>query len=194
VDSVPKGKRDRPQTRTERRRAAQERRGRLMLGGAVVVAILVIVAWFPTTALYHQRGQLASATSHLDQLRSQNHALEQERERLSTPAEVARIARQQYQLVFPGQQAYQVLTGTGTGTGSGTGTGATGSLGLQVPVTPSAESQLPPGSVGSGSSGVVASGSSGQAASGGSSTTSASHGGSSSSFLDRMLQTLEFWR
>ncbi len=185
---MPKGKRDRPQTRTERRRAAQDRRGRLMLGGAVVVAILVIVAWFPTSALYHQRRQLASATSHLEQLRSQDHALEQERERLSTPAEVARIARQQYQLVLPGQQAYQVLTGAGSVAGSGAG-----EAGLHVPVTPSAESELPAGSVSSGSQ-VAGSGGSTTAAALTGSTHDSGGSGSPSSLGGRILQTLEFWR
>lgn len=194
-----KGRPDRPQTRAERRRAAKERRGRLMLGGAVVVAVLVIVAWFPTSALYHQHQQLASATSHLDQLRSQDDALQQERERLTTPAEVARIARQQYQLVLPGQQAYQVLTGAGSVAGSGAG-----EAGLHVPVTPSAESELPAGSVSSGSQVAGSGGSttaaarSGSAHGGSARSTGSTHdsggSGSPSSLGGRILQTLEFWR
>jgi len=169
-----------------------------MLGGAVVVAVLVMVAWFPTSALYHQHQQLASATSHLDQLRSQNHALQQERERLDTPAEVARIARQQYQLVLPGQQAYQVLAGSGSASVSGAG-----EAGLQIPVTPSAQSELPPGTVSSGSGSAPASavsgGSAGAGAHGGSAHTTGSANdsggsGSPSSLGGRILQTLEFWR
>jgi len=171
-----------------------------MLGGAILVAVLVMVAWFPTSALYHQHQQLASATSHLDKLRSQNHALRQESERLDTPAEIARIARQQYQLVFPGQQAYQVLTGSESASGSGAG-----EAGLQIPVTPSAQSELPPGTVSSGSGSgsapgsAVSGGSASAGAHGGSAhstgSTHASGGSSSPSSLGgRILQTLEFWR
>jgi hypothetical protein len=45
----------------------------------------------------------------LNQLHQQDAALAQERKNLSNSTEIDRIAREQYQLVSPGQQAYEVL-------------------------------------------------------------------------------------
>jgi cell division protein FtsB len=147
-----------------------------MLVGAVVLALLVTAAWFPASALYRQHQQLATTDSQLQQLRQQDQALQQERKRLGSSSEVTRIARQQYQLVEPGQQAYEVLPPPN---GSGAGTSYAGDPGLQDPVRPSGASELPPGSAHSSSS----------------SSRSASHGNaSSSSVVGRIVQTLEFWR
>ena len=173
---------------------AKVRRARVMLGGAVALAVLVVVAWFPASALYSQHRQLASSSGQLEQLRQQDHALAQERQRLKSPAEVARIARQQYQLVEPGQQAYEVLPPSGTAAGSSYG----GDPGLQGPVTPSGASELPSGSVHAAS---PAGSSSGR----GSTTNpreagpdhhagSAGGEGASSGVVGRIVQTLEFWR
>ena len=90
-------------------RFTQARRARFLVAGALTVSVVVLVAWFPASALYHQRQQLIAATAQLGQLRSQDRALRAERVALASPAEVARIARQQYQLVDPGQQVYEVL-------------------------------------------------------------------------------------
>ena len=70
-------------------------------------------------------------------------ALTQESKNLSNAAEIARIAREQYQLVSPGQQAYEVLPPTGS---SATRTPYSGDPALSAPVDPSAASVLPPGS------------------------------------------------
>ncbi len=47
-------------------------------------------------------------------LHSQDAALAQEKKNLSDAGEIGRIAREQYQLVSPGQQAYEVLPPTGS--------------------------------------------------------------------------------
>ena len=57
---------------------------------------------------------------------------------------MARIARQQYQLVDPGQQVYEVLPAP-----SASGGTDAGDPGQQAPVTPSGASELPAGSIGS---------------------------------------------
>ncbi len=155
---------------------APTRRARLILVGAAVLSAAILAGWFPASALLRQRTDLASATTELHQLHGQDAALAQERKNLSSSAEIARIAREQYQLVNPGQSAYQVLPPPGTAAGiSASDPGAT------APVAPSASVELPPG----GTAGTATSGGSSQGKSG---------AGSSTSLVSRMLHALEFWR
>jgi cell division protein FtsB len=178
------------------------RRNRLLMAGAAVVSVVIVAAWFPASALYHQHEQLGASTAQLTELRQQDKALDQERKSLASPAEIARIARQQYDLVKPGQQAYEVLPPSD---GSGSNAPDAGDPGLSAPVTPSGESELPDGGNHSSSGGAStgASGSSGGGSDGGSagkagsgSTQGSADGGGStpSSVGGRILQTLEFWR
>jgi len=182
------------------------RRNRLLMAGAAVVSVVIVAAWFPASALYHQHEQLGASTAQLTELRQQDKALDQERKSLASPAEIARIARQQYDLVKPGQQAYEVLPPSD---GSGSNAPDAGDPGLSTPVTPSGESELPDGashsSSGSASTGASGStdssgggsdGSSAGKAGGGSTQGSTDGGGGStpSSVGGRILQTLEFWR
>ena len=74
-------------------------------------------------------------------LHKQDAALAQEKKNLSDAGEIGRIARQQYQLVNPGQQAYEVLPPSG----ARRGTPYAGDPGSAVPATPSATPELPPG-------------------------------------------------
>jgi cell division protein FtsB len=152
------------------------RRARFLLLGSVIASAVVIFAWFPVSSLLSQRSNLATAQSQLSALRSQDAALAQEKKNLNNPAEIGRIARQQYQLVSPGQQPYQVLPPTGSTAAKAPYAGDPGSSG---PVVPSASSELPPG-----------------ATTPPASTKDSKHvgGGSDPGFLARMAQTLEFWR
>jgi cell division protein FtsB len=133
-----------PSTRTEKRHARDSRRTRLCLVGAVVLSAVILAAWFPASALYHQRANLASANAQLAQLHSQDVSLTQERHNLNDAAEVGRIARQQYQLVSPGQRAYAVLPPSGTAPANAPYAGDPGN---SAPVAPSGASELPPGTV-----------------------------------------------
>jgi cell division protein FtsB len=162
---------DRP-TASDGQAAAAKRRSRLILLGAVVLAVAVMLAWFPAGSLLQQRANLASANTALTQLHQQDAALSQEQKNLSNESEIARIAREEYQLVTIGQQAYQVLPPAGTTKGIGSS-----DPGSQEPVAPSGSAELPSGTVGAPVQG-------------------AGHGAgtSSSSTLTRMLQALEFWR
>jgi cell division protein FtsB len=169
--------RGRPLTRTERRRQAQARRNRLILVLGVVASVGVVAAWFPASDLLHQRQRLAAATGQLHQLNDQNRGLRRQAKELETPAAVGRIAQQQYDLVQPGEQAYQVLPPSGSdgdgtlgATSSGTGVGASGSAGS------------------AGSAGI---GSSGGGSGGASDAASHAH---PTGFLGRIVQSLEFWR
>jgi cell division protein FtsB len=133
-----------PSTRSEKRHARDSRRTRLCVVGAMVLSAVILAAWFPASALYHQRANLASASAQLAQLHSQDVSLTQERHNLNDAAEVGRIARQQYQLVSPGQRAYAVLPPSGTAPANAPYAGDPGN---SAPVAPSAASELPPGTV-----------------------------------------------
>ncbi len=88
-------------------------RARLAFLGAIVVSAVVLFAWFPAGSLLSQRSNLASTEAQLGALHTQDAALAQEKKNLSDAGEIGRIAREQYQLVSPGQQAYEVLPPSG---------------------------------------------------------------------------------
>ncbi len=129
------------ETRAARTRSRQVRRTRFLLIGAVVLSTGILLAWFPAGALYNQRASLAGAHSQLQQLKEQDTALSKEKKSLSSSAEISRIAREQYQLVSPGQQAYEVLPRAGAPAADSP---YAGDPGLQGPVAPSAASELAP--------------------------------------------------
>lgn len=159
-------------------------RSRLVLLGAVVLSAAILAAWFPASSLFHQRASLASATTELRTLHAQDSALAQEKKNLSSSAEISRIARSQYQLVSPGQQAYEVLPPSGQAESGVPYAGDPGSL---SPVTPSAQSELPPGNV---TTTTTAPRSTAGAPSVGSTQQRSAPEGD----LRRILNTLEFWR
>ena len=158
-------------------------RARLLLLGAVVLSAVVLFAWFPAGSLLSQRSTLTSTQSQLATLHEQDAALAQEKKNLSDPGEIGRIARQQYQLVNPGQQAYEVLPPSGAAT---SGTPYAGDPGSRGPVTPSATPELPPGGV------TTTTAPSASATSGHAGRPSPPAGGPG--FVDRVLHSLEFWR
>lgn len=88
-----------------------KRLGRLLglLGGGAFVVGLLAVGVFPTQIFLDQRASTAEASERLEVLRDQNEAYEARIERLETDDEIERIAREQYNLVFPGEEAYAVL-------------------------------------------------------------------------------------
>ena len=123
---------------------AGTRRARLWLLGAVVVTTLIVFAWFPGSSLLSQRASLAATEAELSSLHKQDAALAQEKKSLSDAGEIGRIAREQYQLVSPGQQAYEVLPPSGATSG---GSPYTGDPGSRRPVAPTASAELPPGGI-----------------------------------------------
>jgi len=158
-------------------------RSRLVFLGSVVLSAVVLFAWFPAGSLLSQRSTLNSAQSQLATLHRQDVALAQEKKNLSDATEIGRIARQQYQLVNPGQQAYEVLPPSGAAT---PGTSYAGDPALNGPVAPSATPELPPGGV------TTTTTPSGPPAAGRGVQSGATSGGSG--FVGRVLHTLEFWR
>jgi cell division protein FtsB len=150
---------------------------RLLLGGSVVIAAVVLFAWFPATSLLSARSNLKATQAQLASLHAQDAALAQEQKNLTDSNEIERIAREQYQLVSPGQQAYEVLPPAGS---TSAGTPYAGDPGSDGPSAPSAASELPPGGV---TTTLPAS-----------RAHTASHAPAPSGLLSRMLHTLEFWR
>jgi hypothetical protein len=158
----------------------------------VVVSAVVLFAWFPARSLLAQRSNLAGTQSQLSSLHAQDAALALEKKNLSDAGEIGRIAREQYQLVTPGQRAYEVLPPTGSTAGKTPYAGDPGSSG---PVTPSATPELPPGEATTTTTTTTSSGSSATSgASGTPHTATGTSGEQSSGIVSRMVHALEFWR
>ncbi len=167
----------RPKSATQ---ASTMGRSRLLFVGAVAFSIVVLVAWFPASSLLNQRTDLSGTSAQLAALHNQDAALAQEKKNLNDAGEIGRIAREQYQFVDPGQRAYEVLPPSGAAAAGAPYAGDPGSAG---PTTPSATPELTPGGVTTTTA---------PARSGGRSSTPAQ--GGSSTLVDRMLHSLEFWR
>jgi cell division protein FtsB len=148
-----------------------------MLLGSVVISAVVLFAWFPAGSLLHQRSTLTASEAQLSSLHKQDAALTQEKKNLSDAGEIGRIAREQYQLVSPGQGAYEVLPPSGA---TAAGTPYAGDPGSAAPVTPSATPELPPGGATTTAPTLPGKGGTGTS--------------TSSGFVSRILHTLEFWR
>ncbi len=158
-----------------------------MAAGALL-SLAVLVTALPVSALLAQRSQLAATAAELTHLRQQNEALTVEHHQLTDTAEVARLAREQYQLVTPGQSLFTILPASGTG---GSPTAAT-DPGLLPPVAPAnapgmspdpgLPTQTAPGAAtdGQAPSSVPAANADAEAGGGG--------------FWRRVEDTLEFWR
>lgn len=90
----------------------------------VVVAVGLFLFGYPTRTYLEQRAQLSQQQARLDRLTAQNQSLAGEASRLQNTAEIERIARQDYGLVQPGQEAYAILPAPATPTSAKAGTAA----------------------------------------------------------------------
>jgi cell division protein FtsB len=70
---------------------------------------LVFLAVFPTRTYLSQRRDLGNTERRLAVLSGQNQELTGRVARLNTEAEIERLAREQYNLVRPGEEAYAIL-------------------------------------------------------------------------------------
>ncbi len=85
------------------------RRRKWLLAGALAMVGLLFIAVFPARTylgLHHQRQEAMAQIRVTD---AQNKALEKRIQSLNTDAEVERLAREQYNLVRPGEEAYAIL-------------------------------------------------------------------------------------
>jgi hypothetical protein len=77
-------------------------------GGACVLGGLAVFV-FPTRTFLDQRGATSDAQRRLDVLREHNEVMEERLAELDDPEVIERLAREQYNLVLPGEEAYAVL-------------------------------------------------------------------------------------
>ena len=75
----------------------------------VVLVGVLFAAVFPTRTYLAQRASVSRAEKQLDVLEEQNDELEKRAKELRSDAEIERLAREQYNLVKPGEEAYAVL-------------------------------------------------------------------------------------
>jgi len=141
----------------------------LLVAGALVMILL----GFPLRTYMSQRAALSRAHTTLATLSAQNKTLQQQAAQLQSPAEIEYLARADYGLVQPGQEAYALLPGSApASTTQSTIPGSTipGSTipGLQPPPTPPTSTAPAATTAGTDSSG--------------------------GSLWSRFLQQLEFWR
>ena len=81
---------------------------------ALIGALFLFV--FPTSALLHQRGQLKDAEQRLSVLKEQTTKLAQQSKQVLSDAEIERLARDRFNMVRPGEQAWAVVPGAATTT------------------------------------------------------------------------------
>ena len=79
----------------------------------LLVSLLLIgvlfAAVFPTRTFLHQRAAISRAETQLEVLGEQNEELQARAQQLESDEEIERLAREQYNLVKPGEEAYAVL-------------------------------------------------------------------------------------
>jgi cell division protein FtsB len=83
-------------------------KARIMVAAVVFVGFL-FGAVFPTRTYLAQRRDIAAASHRLELFTEQNGRLEAEAARLRSDQEIERIARERYNLVRPGEEAYAVV-------------------------------------------------------------------------------------
>ena len=81
-----------------------------LVGGAVLVVFLV-AGVFPTRTYLHQRDAIAAEEAKVAVLSAENEKLAAKVDRLHTDAEIERLAREHYNLVRPGEEAFAILPG-----------------------------------------------------------------------------------
>ena len=142
-------------------------RNRWMLPLGVVTAALMLVGWFPASALWHQQTQINATAAQIKALQRQELALTSQAKSVDTKAAALQLARAQYQLVSPGQSLIQVLPGD--------------SAGLVSPSSadPGLQPLAPPSGAGLSTT---------------STPTPTSTHTSANAYLSRLVRTLEFWR
>ncbi len=76
---------------------------------AVTVVGVLFIGVFPTRTWLAQQRATTAAEERIEVLSAQNDELAERIDALQTDAEIERIAREQYGLVLPGEQAYAIL-------------------------------------------------------------------------------------
>jgi cell division protein FtsB len=95
------------------KRVAMDRPTRIGVASLVFVALMFVFV-FPTRSYLAQQRQVKDARHSVQVLRTQNAQLAREATRLQTDSEVERLARSQFNMVFEGEEAYNVVPPRGT--------------------------------------------------------------------------------
>jgi hypothetical protein len=132
---------------------------------ALVSAAAMLAAWFPLSALWHQQSQIDATQRQIAVVQRQTQALERQAHAITSPTAATRLARQEYQLVRPGQSLIQVLPGRQA---PGSASGDPGNAPLVAPATAVAPGTAP--------------------------SPATHHASGLHAFLSRLVRTLEFWR
>ena len=82
----------------------------LLVAAGATLALLVLVV-FPTRSYLRERTNMNSAAHQLQTLNTQNRQLTDQIGGLNSDAEIERLARKDYGLVKPGEEAYAILPG-----------------------------------------------------------------------------------
>ncbi|MCY4037278.1 MAG: septum formation initiator family protein [bacterium] len=85
------------------------RRSMVPLVVVLVILVALFYAVFPTRTFMDQGAALAEARAQLGILYEENDALMHRMQELARPEEIERLARSEYNLVFPGEVAYAML-------------------------------------------------------------------------------------
>lgn len=80
-----------------------------LLLGLVAVAAVMLLLVLPGRTYLAQRHSMAAAETRLKVLSTENARLAGSAQRLESDSEIERLARQQYGLVKPGEQAFAIL-------------------------------------------------------------------------------------
>ena len=131
---------------------------------ALVTAVVIVAGWFPASSLWHQQAQIDTTSAQIKALQHQEQSLQQESKSIDSKAAAIQLAREQYQLVAPGQSLIQVLPENS----AGEVTASSADPGFQPLVAPSDSASLPSSTP---------------------ATKSSHHGG----YVSRLVHTLEFW-
>lgn len=86
--------------------------GRFIIMVALITAVVSIIAFYgitPYQAWQEQQDTVGEVRGQLQEVSEQNIRLQAEIDRLSSYEEIERVARRDYGLVYPGEQAYVVL-------------------------------------------------------------------------------------
>lgn len=91
---------------------AKVRARRRAIAGLVATVLFVgvlLFGVFPTKQWLQQRRETASVEAELAEVRAERAEVEQEQELLSTPDEIERRAREDFGMVRPGEEVYNIL-------------------------------------------------------------------------------------
>ena len=103
------------------RRMVWAPRTRIAVASLALVAMMFLFV-FPTRSYIAQKRQVGRAAHAVEVLRAQNKVLARQANRLETDSEIERLAREQFNMVLPGEQAYNVVESPSSATDSTTTT------------------------------------------------------------------------